>query len=276
MTLFRKPHSSTNGAHAALLALLALVALPAAAQPPGTTVFTKVIVDSVEQAACTATNMTSGASYDSGTRLCDVALINGAWATVQGRAVAPAPFDPNNPAGYQLPEVGAASRVSSVVTGTPGPSAPPSDGYSPTIKAYASGQYLDYLILGSTRPSYLELRFTLSGSLSAITNFPYPASVAFNTSEASASYAVAAQSGVLYPDGTFGSRSPYRFGEIVREQVLRSASAVNAAAISTTVTYYGDYGNYLTLEHWATPHPVTSGLTNVLVRLGSEFFDNPA
>ena len=130
------------------------------AQTLGTQISTQVTVENVDIASCTGASPLATLS-----RNCSIAGAAGAEVSTQGRSVAPSPFDPLNPASYQLPEVGASLLITSAVRSWPGNNAPASELYAPMVTAFSGARFTDFLMLGETRPASMVLGFTLDGGV---------------------------------------------------------------------------------------------------------------
>ena len=235
----------------------------AAAQTLGPQVVTQVIVGNVEIGACSVASPLATLS-----RNCGIAGAPSAEVSVQGRAVSPSPFDPLNPASYQLPELGASLSITSAVRHWPGNNAPASELYAPGVEAFAGARFTDFLLLGETRPASMVLGFALDGALEIGTTYPVPHAVQPNQVRAQVSYTVGAQAGNFY-GASFGSFSPFGEGSVISDRIMQGFGLGSQPVLTN------DY-RYGTLGHSASPHPLNPFVTRVTITLGPEFFDNPA
>ena len=235
----------------------------AAAQALGPQVSTQVSVANVFIPSCSGSSPATAVSLS-----CGVAGAPGAEVTVQGRAVAPTPFDPSNPASYQLPEVGASLLITSAVRNWPGNNAPASELYAPMVTAFAGSRFSDFLLLGETRPASMTLGFRLDGALEFGTTYPVPEAIQPNAVKAQVSYTVGAQSAHTFGNG-FGSFTPLGEGSVISDRIAQGFG-LGPQPVTTNIYRSG------TLEHSASPDPLNPFVTRVTITLGPEFFDNPA
>jgi hypothetical protein len=176
---------------------------------------------------------------------------------------APSVFDPTNPSAYQLARLGTYSGLGVEVHSNAGGTGRSIHDPLLRLTAQTSASYLDYLMLGSVRPASLQLDFHLSGELrlGAELNWPYGMQV-------DNFYGVDAQSGFLYPDGSFGSTAPYAYGGVSAHRQL----AIVGGTPTVTTTINGHPMGATTFSETANP----MGGTDVRVTLGADYFANSA
>lgn len=261
---YRKPNRATvSRGIICLVSAIGALCGQVTAQTLGSQISTQVSVANVDIASCTGASAMTNVS-----RNCSITGAPGAEVSAQGRAVAPSPFNPLNPASYQLPEVGTSLSITSAVRYWPGNNAPASELYAPMVTAFAGTRFSDFLLLGETRPSYMILGFRLDGALEIGTTYPVPEAVELGPVKAQVSYVVGAQAGSL-SGSNFGSLAPFGEGSVISDRIAQGFGFV-PQQVTSNVYRYG------TIGHSASQDPLNPFVTRVTITLGSEFFDNLA
>jgi len=249
-----------------LATLMGAVCGQVAAQAPGSRVHTQVSVGGNDIAYCTGTVALTGSSLNGALLNCPVSNVTGASASVQGRTVAPIPFNPNNPSSYRMGEVGSSASITSAVVRWPGNNATT---YAPSVSAFAGSQYQDVLMLGEVRPAYMRLQFTLDGALEIRTTHPVQQALFTQPGKAQVSYSVGAYSGVYDSvSKSFRSFEPFGQGSVISDRVADS-SGFATPTITSNRSLYG------TLQHSENMSLLNPFVRTVSIVLDSEFFDNP-
>lgn len=189
---------------------------------------------------------------------------NGGTAATGNQASfqAPSVFDPGNPAGYQLASLGARSTLEVEVHSDAGGTGRSHNDPRTALEARADASYIDYLMLGTTRPNRLVLDFHLSGDF----RIDPVLGQSVDPVRTDATYTVGAQSGHTTFAGDFASYDPFAMGSV---QVHRQLERVTGLPTVTRTVYSDPAGALTHLEN----RNVLGGI-DVQVTLGSAFFSN--